>query len=69
MAKAKKIQPEKVVKTEVKKDKATHTVKVPFRDANNFDIKYEEGDDVSHFDEQRLQKLVDAGHVKSSLNQ
>lgn len=47
----------------------THVVEKPFRDKGNFSIRYEKGDDVSHFDKDRLKKLSDAGIVKSSLNQ
>jgi len=40
------------------------TVLVAFRDKDNYDIEYSPGDDVSHFDEERLKHLQDTGIVK-----
>jgi hypothetical protein len=35
-----------------------------FRDINNFDKAYAAGDDVSHFEQSRLDKLVELGLVE-----
>lgn len=64
--KAKKVK-EAVQKTEKPSTKESYTVITPFRDTNDFDKRYGKGDDVSHFDQERLDKLVGMGLVKSSL--
>lgn len=46
------------------KKAATHVVKTEFRDINNFDQVWEVGDDVSHFDKERLDKAIENGHVE-----
>lgn len=56
MAKAAK-QPEE------KQEMKSKTVKRSFRDKDNFDRKYEVGEDVSHFDEKRLRELKDKGFI------
>jgi len=35
-----------------------------FRDKDNFDKVYEEGDDVSNFDQQRLDRLLSIGYIQ-----
>lgn len=41
----------------------------PFRDINDFKKEYKEGHDVSHFDSDRLNKLIRNGHVvENKLN-
>ncbi|WP_138481547.1 hypothetical protein [Dyadobacter bucti] len=37
----------------------------PFRDRDNFEKAYEEGDDVSHFDEALLESLVSRGLIEA----
>ncbi|MVM35267.1 hypothetical protein GO755_34920 [Spirosoma sp. HMF4905] len=44
--------------------KPTHVVIKEFHDIDNFDKVHEVGDDVSHFDKERLDKLVENGHVE-----
>lgn len=52
------------ITAEVEQPKPTgHTVKTEFRDKDNFDTIYKVGDDVSHFDEDRLADLVSRGLV------
>lgn len=36
----------------------------PFRDKNNFDIRFEPGDDVSHFEKDRIDHLLEHGHAE-----
>lgn len=70
MAKAKKATHEVAEnKEEAPEQKAdvTHTVKVPFADIHNFDKKYEVGDDVSHFEKERLAHLVSEGLAEKVL--
>ncbi|MCL7987734.1 hypothetical protein M8998_07270 [Sphingobacterium sp. lm-10] len=43
---------------------AKYTVLTPFADKDNFGKMYKEGDDVSHFDEDRLASCVKRGLVK-----
>ena len=38
-------------------------VATPFRDKDNFKKEWKEGQDVSHFDSERLKKLIQNGHV------
>lgn len=42
-----------------------YTVLSPFRDIANWDKAYEPGDDVSHFDNERLKNLVVNGLVQA----
>lgn len=42
-----------------------YAVKVEFRDKDNFDKRYELGDDVSHFDEARIVDLVERGLIEA----
>lgn len=41
-----------------------YTVIAPFADKDIFSKKWEEGDDVSHFDESRLANCIEKGLVK-----
>lgn len=41
-----------------------HIVSAEFRDHSNFNKKWEVGADVSHFDKERLKRLVDLDLVK-----
>lgn len=43
--------------------KRVYLVKKEFRDADNFSIIHKEGVDVSHFPKERLDKLIQNGHV------
>jgi hypothetical protein len=61
MAKAKK--PNDTIIPEAKK-RFKHMVINVFRDKHNFDKKYQPGDDVSHFDAERLANLVNTEHVE-----
>lgn len=61
MAKAK--QPNDTIIPEATK-KAKHIVVQTFRDKHNFDKKWQPGDDVSHFDADRLAHLVNTEHVE-----
>lgn len=47
-----------------KKEAPAAVVLAPFRDKNNFDLAYTEGQDVSHLPEDRLSELVAAGLVR-----
>lgn len=71
MAKAKKAAhvaaPENKVKAPEKKPGVTHVVKVPFADKNNFNKKFEVGENVSHFDKDRLAYLVSEGLAEKVL--
>lgn len=49
---------------EEKKDVKAAKVKKPFRDKDNFDKLYSEGEDVRHFDNERLENLKKLGHVE-----
>ncbi|RZM22430.1 MAG: hypothetical protein EOO88_29480 [Pedobacter sp.] len=40
-----------------------YVVASPFRDKDNFDLAYEVGQDVSHFDQARIDELVEKGLV------
>jgi hypothetical protein len=51
-------------KGEAKPSKKKYTVIAPFADKDDFSKKWEEGDDVSHFDEARLADCVNRGLVK-----
>lgn len=42
-----------------------YIVATPFRDINDFSKEYVAGEDVSHFDAERLERLVKNGHVTS----
>jgi hypothetical protein len=44
--------------------KKKHIVVSPFRDIHNFDNQNNPGDDVSHFDKDRLERLVKSGLVE-----
>lgn len=53
-------------KKETKKENNPgYTVKKDFRDSEDFSKVYSKGEDVSHFNEHRLKKLVDLGHVEN----
>lgn len=70
MAKSKKATHEVAQKNIVEapeKSGVTHTVKVPFADRHNFNKKYEVGEDVSHFDKERLSFLVSEGLAEKVL--
>ena len=41
-----------------------HIVISEFRDASDFSVAYKVGSDVSHFDVERLERLVANGHVE-----
>jgi hypothetical protein len=57
------------ITAEVEQPKASaHIVSTEFRDKDNFDTRYEIGDDVSHFDEVRLADLVERGLVTPIVN-
>ncbi|MCF2498396.1 hypothetical protein [Dyadobacter chenhuakuii] len=43
---------------------APYSVLKPFRDVNDWDLEHKPGDDVSHFDEERLASLVEKGLVQ-----
>lgn len=47
------------------KVEGSYLVASPFRDINNFSKFYEVGDDVSHFSEERLLRLVELGYVEA----
>lgn len=49
-----------------KDEEKSFVVVKPFRDINDFKKEYKEGHDVSHFDSDRLNKLVENGHVKAN---
>ena len=51
-------------KGETKPVKKKYTVIAPFADKDNFSQKWVEGDDVSHFSEDRLDLCVERGLVK-----
>jgi hypothetical protein len=68
MAKASKVEKEELdenIQSEKPSEKKgdTYIVAQEFRDINNFSKAWKKGHDVSHFDEKRLQGLVDSGHV------
>jgi hypothetical protein len=46
------------------KQEGKHIVTKPFRDKDDFSKEYAEGDDVSHFDANRLEHLKSIGHVE-----
>lgn len=46
------------------KKSAGATVTVEFRDVNDFTKIHQVGDDVSHFDADRLEKLINLGYVE-----
>lgn len=52
------------VKGEAKPSKKKYIVISPFADKDIFSKKWEEGDDVSHFDESRLANCIEKGLVK-----
>lgn len=52
------------VKGDSKPAKKKYTVIAPFADKDNFSKKWEEGDDVSHFSQDRLDLCVERGLVK-----
>lgn len=54
----------KAEKDAAKPAKKKYTVIAPFADKDNFSKKWEEGDDVSHFDEARLADCVKRELVK-----
>ena len=58
----------KAKKAEEKTSKASrkYVVVSPFADKDNFGKKWEEGDDVSHFDEDRLKSCIERGLVKKA---
>lgn len=58
--KAEKNEPEK---PKVEKQKR-HIVSAKFRDQSDFNKKWEIGQDVSHFDKKRLEKLIELNLVK-----
>jgi hypothetical protein len=41
----------------------SYLVNQPFRDKDNFDILYEVGADVGHFEQERLDELVEKGLI------
>jgi len=45
------------------KPKKAHIVSSPFRDISNFNKEWKKGTDVSHFDQDRLKKLVELNLV------
>jgi hypothetical protein len=47
-------------------EQITYTVIAPFRDKDNFDIIYSEGDDVSNFDKERIEYCIEQGLVKAN---
>jgi len=49
-----------------KKKESGSTVLVEFRDIDNFDLIHKVGDDVSHFEKGRLDRLAAAGYVSGS---
>lgn len=51
-------------KPEKKETTEKHVVQVPFRDADDFSIKYEVGDDVSHFSNERKEELISRNIIK-----
>ena len=59
--------PKAAVPAKEQPQKATkgHIVLNSFRDIDNFDKAYNPGDDVSHFDKERLKKLVENGLVQA----
>ncbi|MCW8314211.1 hypothetical protein K7A41_23500 [Sphingobacterium sp. InxBP1] len=54
----------KAEKDAAKSGKKKYTVISPFADKDNFSKKWEEGDDVSHFSQDRLDLCVERGLVK-----
>lgn len=46
------------------KKSAGATVTTEFRDLNDFNKIHQVGDDVSHFDSERLEKLINLGYVE-----
>jgi hypothetical protein len=44
--------------------KAVYKVKTPFKDINDFAKQWNEGDDVSHFEQERLKNLEDLGYIE-----
>jgi len=49
-----------------KKEKAAYKVVQPFIDAYNSNKRWEVGEDVSSFDNKRLEKCIERGLVKKS---
>jgi hypothetical protein len=47
-----------------KAKRKSYVVAKEFRDHNDFSQTWKEGDDVSHFDQDRLQHLIDTGIVE-----
>ena len=55
-----------LVKEKASKASRKYLVVSPFADKDNFGKKWEEGDDVSHFDENRLKTCIERGLVKKA---
>lgn len=64
---AKQQAPKAAASTSAQPQKASkgHTVLSSFRDRDNWDKEYNPGDDVSHFDKERLETLVKNGLVQA----
>ena len=56
----------KAKSTEQSEQAEGYVVVQPFADIANFDLKYEEGQDVSHLTDERLLVLMEKGLVKEA---
>ncbi|CAG5072875.1 hypothetical protein DYBT9623_04415 [Dyadobacter sp. CECT 9623] len=59
-----KQQAPKVAPSAEEQAAAPYSVIKPFRDINNWDLEHKAGDDVSHFDQDRLDSLVERGLIQ-----